>query len=221
MYVILDHIIFIPSTLFSFIMSSNTATKRVNRGRQRIPFTKVEDETNRKVMFSKRRSGLFKKASELCALTGVDIAIVIFSPANKAYSFGNPNLDVVLNRYFGETDTSQENAANEILRAHHEANMSTLTPLISDMESQIDDQMKSGQAYSDAEICRPHLSDLHLDQLKDLKYHMEELRFQTYEKLKEASKSEMVTTPMGIGGVFVPFSCSGINNDGVGPSGTS
>ncbi|CAH9138508.1 unnamed protein product [Cuscuta epithymum] len=146
-----------------------------------VPLTKVENETNCKVMISKHRSGLFRKASDLCALTGADIAMVIFSPANKAYSFENPNLDVVLYRYFDETDTSQENVADEILCAHREANMSTLTPLISDMESQIYDQMKSSQAFSNAEICRPSLSDFHFGQLKDLKYNMKELRFQTYD----------------------------------------
>ncbi|PWA79225.1 AGAMOUS-like 23 [Artemisia annua] len=47
----------------------------------------MEKESNLQVTFSKRRSGLFKKASELSILCGVEIAIVVFSPAKKAFSF--------------------------------------------------------------------------------------------------------------------------------------
>nr|GEV95430.1 agamous-like MADS-box protein AGL62 [Tanacetum cinerariifolium] len=36
--------------------------------------------TSRQVTFSKRRKGLFKKASELCVLTGAKMAILVQSP---------------------------------------------------------------------------------------------------------------------------------------------
>ncbi|CAH9111540.1 unnamed protein product [Cuscuta europaea] len=41
--------------------------------------------------FSKRRTGLFKKASDLCRLfPGVKVAAVVFSPAGKPYVYGDP-----------------------------------------------------------------------------------------------------------------------------------
>ncbi|KAJ0553238.1 putative transcription factor MADS-type1 family [Helianthus annuus] len=45
---------------------------------------KMEKESNLNVTFSKRRPGLFKKASELYILCGVEITIVVFSSSQKA-----------------------------------------------------------------------------------------------------------------------------------------
>ena len=70
-----------------------------SKGRQRITMAKMENESNLQVTFSKRRSGLFKKASELNTLCGADIAVVVFSPGGKVYSFGHPNVENVLNRF--------------------------------------------------------------------------------------------------------------------------
>ena len=44
------------------------------KGRQ-----KIENEDGRSITFSKRRSGIYKKASELMTLTGSKIAILLFS----------------------------------------------------------------------------------------------------------------------------------------------
>lgn len=60
---------------------------------------KMENESNLQVTFSKRRSGLFKKASELNTLCGADIAVIVFSPGGKVYSFGHPSVELVLNRF--------------------------------------------------------------------------------------------------------------------------
>ncbi|KAL9317339.1 hypothetical protein ACSQ67_013856 [Phaseolus vulgaris] len=47
-----------------------------SRGRQKIEMKKMSNESNLQVTFSKRRSGLFKKASELCTLCGAHVALV-------------------------------------------------------------------------------------------------------------------------------------------------
>ncbi|CAH8386060.1 unnamed protein product [Eruca vesicaria subsp. sativa] len=73
--------------------------KRKSRGRQKIEMVKMKNESNLQVTFSKRRSGLFKKASELNTLCGADIAIIVFSPGGKVYSFGHPNVDTMVNRF--------------------------------------------------------------------------------------------------------------------------
>ena len=49
--------------------------------------------------FSKHRTGLFNKASELSILYGAKIGVVIFSPAKKALSFAHPSIDVVFDRF--------------------------------------------------------------------------------------------------------------------------
>ncbi|KAM3377356.1 hypothetical protein P3S68_009769 [Capsicum galapagoense] len=70
---------------------------RLSRGRKKVEIVKMKNESNMQVTFSKRRAGLFKKASELCTLCGAEIAIVVFSPgkANKVYSFGHPSVELL------------------------------------------------------------------------------------------------------------------------------
>ncbi|KAM7259746.1 hypothetical protein ACFE04_015487 [Oxalis oulophora] len=72
--------------------------KKAGLGRKRITMTKISKKSNLQVTFSKRRAGLFKKASELCTLCGVEIAIVVFSPAGKAFSFSHPSMDSIIER---------------------------------------------------------------------------------------------------------------------------
>ncbi|KAL3614387.1 hypothetical protein CASFOL_042461 [Castilleja foliolosa] len=69
------------------------------KGRQKIPMERIESETSRKVTFTKRRNGLFKKASELHTLCDADNAFVVYSPSNKAHSFGAPNIKTVTDRF--------------------------------------------------------------------------------------------------------------------------
>ena len=68
-------------------------------GRQKIEIKRIEGVAARLVCFSKRRSGLFKKAAELAALCGAHVAVVVFSRADKPYSLGIPSVDAVVDRY--------------------------------------------------------------------------------------------------------------------------
>lgn len=87
--------------------TTNTNTK-VNKGRQKIEIKKLEDGNSRQVTFSKRRTGLFKKASELCVLCGANIGIIVFSPNGKPFVFGHPNIDAILGRYLLGKTTFQD-----------------------------------------------------------------------------------------------------------------
>ncbi|XP_062097560.1 agamous-like MADS-box protein AGL62 [Humulus lupulus] len=55
------------------------------------------------VSFSKRRKGLFQKASELCTKCGAQIAIVVLSPTGNPFSFGHPSVNEVLGHYLSQT----------------------------------------------------------------------------------------------------------------------
>ncbi|KAF8692533.1 hypothetical protein HU200_039635 [Digitaria exilis] len=82
--------------------------RRPSMGRQKIEIRRIESDEARQVCFSKRRAGLFKKASELSILCGADVAAVVFSPAGKAFSFGHPSVDSILDRFL---DTTSPGAA--------------------------------------------------------------------------------------------------------------
>jgi hypothetical protein len=58
----------------------------------------IESEEARKVCFSRRRTGLFNKLSELSTMCGAEVAAVAFSPGGKAFSFGHPSVESVLDR---------------------------------------------------------------------------------------------------------------------------
>lgn len=72
---------------------------RSRKGRQKIQIVKMEKDSDLQVTYSKRRQGLFKKATELCTLCGVEIGILVFSPGRKVFSFGNPDVRYVFNRF--------------------------------------------------------------------------------------------------------------------------
>ncbi|XP_010432164.1 PREDICTED: agamous-like MADS-box protein AGL62 [Camelina sativa] len=72
---------------------------RSNKGRQKIQMKKMRNESNLQVTFSKRRFGLFKKASELCTLCGAEILMIVFSPGGKVFSFGHPGVRELIYRF--------------------------------------------------------------------------------------------------------------------------
>ncbi|KAG6482649.1 hypothetical protein ZIOFF_059283 [Zingiber officinale] len=61
----------------------------------------IQKEAARQVCFSKRRAGVFKKASELFVLCGAEIAVLAFSPSGKPFSYGHPSVESILERFFG------------------------------------------------------------------------------------------------------------------------
>ncbi|KAL9158842.1 hypothetical protein ABFS82_08G094600 [Erythranthe guttata] len=68
-------------------------------GRRKIDIKKIEKRSSLQVTFSKRRMGLFRKASELSVLCGAEIAILVQSPANKIFSYGHPSVETLFHRY--------------------------------------------------------------------------------------------------------------------------
>ncbi|RHN64903.1 putative transcription factor MADS-type1 family [Medicago truncatula] len=81
-------------------------------GRRKIEIEIVKDPNTRQVTFSKRRTGLFKKANELSILCGVEIAIVVFSPGNRPYSFGHPGINVVAAKYLQQEPELSDSLGN-------------------------------------------------------------------------------------------------------------
>nr|XP_043609292.1 agamous-like MADS-box protein AGL27 isoform X2 [Erigeron canadensis] len=75
-------------------------------GRRKLEMKRIEDKSSRQVTFSKRRSGLFKKAHHLSLLCEVDIAVIVFSARGKLYEFStaassssNNSVEQILSRY--------------------------------------------------------------------------------------------------------------------------
>ncbi|CAL4952973.1 unnamed protein product [Urochloa decumbens] len=67
--------------------------------RGRVELRRIEDKASRQVRFSKRRSGLFKKAFELALLCDAEVALLVFSPAGKLYEYSSTSIEDTYDRY--------------------------------------------------------------------------------------------------------------------------
>nr|AHM92087.1 MADS-box protein 11 [Erycina pusilla]AJB29189.1 MADS11 [Erycina pusilla]WDA53333.1 MADS-box protein 11 [Erycina pusilla] len=69
-------------------------------GRGRVQLKRIENKINRQVTFSKRRSGLLKKAHEISVLCDADVALIIFSAKGKLYEYSTESsMERILERY--------------------------------------------------------------------------------------------------------------------------
>ncbi|XP_057446324.1 MADS-box transcription factor 6-like [Lotus japonicus] len=68
-------------------------------GRGRVVLERIENKINRQVTFSKRRSGLLKKAFELCVLCDAEVALIIFSSRGKVFQYSSTDLNKIIERY--------------------------------------------------------------------------------------------------------------------------
>ncbi|KAK9129741.1 hypothetical protein Sjap_010228 [Stephania japonica] len=61
-------------------------------GRGKIKIERIENSTNRQVTYSKRRSGIMKKAHELTVLCEAEVSLIMFSTTGKLSEFISPNI---------------------------------------------------------------------------------------------------------------------------------
>ncbi|KAK4378522.1 hypothetical protein RND71_000384 [Anisodus tanguticus] len=160
--------------------------KKPSMGRQKIKIAKIEVKNHLQVTFSKRRYGLFKKASELCMLCCVEIAIIVFSPARKVFSFGHPNVESIIDRFLSRNNTNNNPIANNslhLVEVHRNASVRglnlQLTQILGELENEkkrgesLDQMRKTSQSqyWWEAPICQ-----LDLHELEQLKASMEDLK---------------------------------------------
>ncbi|KAF9599809.1 hypothetical protein IFM89_001755 [Coptis chinensis] len=155
-------------------------------GRQKIEIKKIEQIDRLRVAFSKRRAGLIKKASELCILCGVQVGIIVFSPAGKVYSFGHPNVESVIDGYVTGNDV-----ASYIDPFSGSANgMNELEVLMRQLEFEkkrekmLENAKKAGwdQFWYNAPI-----ENLELVQLEQMRVSVEELKMKVVKRSDELS----------------------------------
>ncbi|KAL8488959.1 hypothetical protein ACS0TY_025029 [Phlomoides rotata] len=79
-------------------------SSKKTQGRRKIEIKKIQNKASLNVTFSKRRTGLFNKASELALLCGAQIAILVQSPVGKIFSFGHPSVDSLIHPLLSTAD---------------------------------------------------------------------------------------------------------------------
>ncbi|PON86822.1 MADS-box transcription factor [Trema orientale] len=203
--------------------NSSDPNKKASRGRQKVEMVKMTNESNLQVTFSKRRSGLFKKASELCTLCGAEMAIIVFSPGRKVFSFGHPNVEFVIDRFMNRNQpapTTVTTGTMRLIEAHRNANVRELNQQLMQVLGQLDlekkraEELKKARKASQAECWwEGPLETLDLKQLEQLKTAMEELKKTVTQQadrlLIQTTSSNTLLSPN--------FNINNTNNNNAGP----
>ncbi|XP_042507020.1 agamous-like MADS-box protein AGL61 [Macadamia integrifolia] len=175
-------------------------------GRQKIEIKRINCEASRQVTFSKRRVGLFKKASELCTLCGAQTAILVFSPAGKVFSFGHPGVESIIERYLTANDLAPEagEAALPLVDAHSSARVRELNRHYTEVLNQLETEKKRAEALQQSAVeaarqGRPWweapIEEMAMPELQQLEMSMDDLKKNMVKRAEELMATAAVTSP--------------------------
>jgi len=159
--------------------------KKPTMGRQKIKIEKIAKKSHLQVTFSKRRAGLFKKASELSTLCGVDIAMIVFSPAQKAFSFGHPSVDSMMHRFLNGSPPPPppSSGLHQLIETRRDANVHEQNMQLTQILNQLEAEKKNGEVLDQmrkvnrSQCCwEAPIEELELHKLEQLRGALEELK---------------------------------------------
>ncbi|KAK7340694.1 hypothetical protein VNO77_21404 [Canavalia gladiata] len=82
--------------------------------RGRVQLKRIENKTSQQVTFSKRRTGLLKKAHEISVLCDAQVALILFSTKGKLFEYSSErSMEDILERYERHAHTELGGANNE------------------------------------------------------------------------------------------------------------
>lgn len=196
--------------------------KKSSLGRQKIAIAKIPKKNNLQVTFSKRRVGLFKKASELSTLCGIEIAIIVFSPANKVFSFGHPNVESIVHKFLTQHSPSDDPSSDRCVEAHRSANIRELNKQLTQVQNQLEAERKRGEEISEMRKANRReywweapVDELGLEELQQLRMAMEELRknVENQKVNKIMIQSSAINPSVYFGGVNPSYKKEPTDND--------
>ncbi|KAL5773674.1 hypothetical protein ACOSQ2_013598 [Xanthoceras sorbifolium] len=168
-------------------------SSKKTRGKQKISIKRIENEEDKMITFSKRRSGIYKKASELVTLTGAEVGVMMFSPSGKLYSFGHPSIEVVSNRCMGLSQLTNDNT-DILIEAHRQVRIAQLNQYHNGLLRQLDTEKERGKILK--EIAKgkktqgwreASIDELNVEELHQMDAAFRELSKKFHNKLNEKS----------------------------------
>ncbi|KAL6228059.1 hypothetical protein ACLB2K_002013 [Fragaria x ananassa] len=115
------------------------------KGRRKVEIKKVEAASNCHVTFSKRKKGLFNKATKLSLLTGAETAAIVVSGNGRMFGFGSASCDAVIHRYLAESDPHAAALKSDRLNkniAVNSANLAKLRQHLLEARRQLEEEKK-------------------------------------------------------------------------------
>ncbi|KAF5472467.1 hypothetical protein F2P56_009184 [Juglans regia] len=162
-------------------------------GRRKIEMAMVKDGSSRQVTFSKRRNGVFKKANELATLCGAEVAVVAFSPGGKPFSFGQPSVGAVSDRFLHRDQRKPNHGKTVVGSSKDGAKVSILTQQLNELLKQLYDEKKRGEMLEKAKeksgYKAPIINEMGLQELGELKGSLERLREDIKARVNEMEAS--------------------------------
>ncbi|CAL9089090.1 MADS-box transcription factor 16-like [Musa acuminata AAA Group] len=151
-------------------------------GRGKIEIKKIENPTNRQVTYSKRRTGIMKKAKELTVLCDAEVSIIMFSSTGKFSEYCSPSTDTkkIFDRYQQVSGINLWSAQYERMQN----NLNHLKQINRNLRREIRQRMGEGLDGMDIEELRGLEQNLDeaLKVVRNRKYHVISTQTDTYKK---------------------------------------
>ncbi|XP_054796650.1 agamous-like MADS-box protein AGL61 [Prosopis cineraria] len=151
----------------------------------------VEDKKARIVTFSKRRSALFKKASELSAMCGAEVAIITFSPSGKPYAFGSPSVEKIINKYTADNNITVPPPTLTV--SAQSSRLAQLYKEYAELQAELEAEERRGE-----ELRRrrprdyPDISKMNCEELAEYKAKLEDFKRRMEEHFENLNKNNAV-----------------------------
>ncbi|KAB2025171.1 hypothetical protein ES319_D06G133800v1 [Gossypium barbadense] len=167
------------------------------KGKQKIEIKIIENADDRLIAFSKRRTGIYKKISELSILCGGEILFIIFSPAGKPYSFGHPSVESVAKR-FSNAGQHLEETTDAPVETYRKERINLLVQDFTDVQDQLDvikeKQMEIGLAQRSHGTEIRHWWKAPIDQLNVKELYKQDECFAEFNKLISITRNKKIAT---------------------------
>lgn len=167
-------------------------------GRRKIEMKMVKDSSSRQVTFSKRRTGLFKKANELATLCAAQVAIVVFSPGGKPFSFGHPSVEEVADRFLNQDAPPKHSIPSHPeppAQPQDDSTVDNLNQQLAELLKQLEIEKQKGEKLEKdikaggGEKFQKPINELSLDELLDIRESMESLQEKLRSRVNEMEAS--------------------------------
>ncbi|KAG4142156.1 hypothetical protein ERO13_D06G115712v2 [Gossypium hirsutum] len=173
------------------------SSDKKTKGKQKIEIKIIENADDRLIAFSKRRTGIYKKISELSILCGAEILFIIFSPAGKPYSFGHPSVESVAKR-FSNAGQHLEETTDAPVETYRKERINLLVQDFTDVQDQLDvikeKQMEIALAQRSHGTEIRHWWKAPIDQLNVKELYEQDERFTEFNKLISITRNKKIAT---------------------------